>query len=151
MIFALVIGISTYLLPDYELKYAASDADRFQDFLIDTLNVPRNHIISLRNEAATRSAIIEAFQTLQNNPQIPKDEAGIIIYFAGHGARTIKPKEWVGWATADEQIELMCPCDIGTVGDSGEVVQGIPDRTISVLLNRIAELKGNNIVGSSAL
>jgi hypothetical protein len=150
MIFALVIGINTY--SDYEnLNYAASDADRFQDFLTDTLNVPRNHIISLRNEAATRSAIIEAFQTLRLDPRILKDKAAIIIYFAGHGATAIKPEEWVEWATADGYIEQMCPSDIGTIGSSGEVVQGIPDRTISVLLNQIAELKGDNIVGPSAL
>lgn len=122
-----------------------SDADKFEDFLIDKLNVPQSQINNLRDEVATRAAIIEAFEMLRVDPRIMKDEAAIIIYYAGHGARVDKPQEWSDWASIDEQIEQMCPSDMGVKVDDEEIV-GIPDRTISVLLNHLSELKGDNIV-----
>jgi len=88
---------------------------------------------------------MRAFEKMRLNEQIVKDEAAIIIYFAGHGASVPKPPEWVDWATADEHIEMMCPSDVGVKVDD-KVVVGIPDRTISVLLNSLSELKGDNIV-----
>ena len=47
---------------------------------------------------------------------------------------------------------MLCPSDIGcpitTTNDEEceDVIPGIPDRTISVLLNHISDVKGNNIV-----
>ena len=80
-----------------------------------------------------------------SNKEIVKDEAAIIIYFAGHGASVPKPQEWADWATAEGHIEMMCPSDMNVKVD-GKVVDGIPDRTLSVLLNRLSESKGDNIV-----
>ena len=149
-IFALVIGIDEYQSPDYNnLACAASDADRFQGFLTDTLKVPQDRIISLRDKNATRAGIVAAFEQLGTDSRIPKNEAAIIIYFAGHGTRDTKPKEWIDWHTPDENIKQLCPSDIGIqVSDSKELIPGIPDRTISRLLNRIAKAKGDNIVRS---
>ena len=143
-----MIGIDEYpYLNDQNLTYAVSDADRFQGFLTGTLKVPQDRIISLRNKNATRAGIVAAFEQLGTDSRISKNEAAIIIYFSGHGARDEKPKEWIDWHTSDGNIEQMCPSDIGMqVSDSEESVPGIPDRTISRLLNRIAEAKGDNIV-----
>ena len=150
-IFALVIGIDEYpSAPNHEkLTYAVSDADRFQGFLTDTLKVPHDRIISLRDKDATRARIVAAFEQLSTDPRIPKNEAAVIIYFAGHGTRDEKPKEWIDWHTPDGNIEEMCPSDIGAqVSNSKELTPGIPDRTISRLLNRMAKAKGDNIVRS---
>ncbi|KAG6809127.1 hypothetical protein H0H92_001457 [Tricholoma furcatifolium] len=144
--FALVIGINEYASDEYDnLTAAAGDADRFENFLRDKLKVPREHVISLRDKNATRAGILTGFLALRDDPRIVKDEAAIIIYFAGHGARADKPAEWDDWVTASGQIEVMCPSDMGLRDAIGEEIAGIPDRTIAVLLNRISERKGNNI------
>ncbi|KAG5649950.1 hypothetical protein H0H81_001361 [Sphagnurus paluster] len=146
-IFALVIGINTYASSEFgDLTAAVGDANRFEDYLLDKLYVPGENIVNLRDGQATRAAIIQAFLSLRDDPRIVKDQAAIIIYFAGHGARVDKPEEWEDWVTASGEIELMCPSDMGTQAEGeNEAVLGIPDRTISVLLNQISEVKGNNI------
>ncbi|RDB28119.1 putative WD repeat-containing protein C2E1P5.05 [Hypsizygus marmoreus] len=144
-IFALVIGINHYVSPEYDdLDGAVSDADKFEDFLTDKLNVPPSNIINLRDQDATRSAIIHAFDVLRDDVRIVRDKAAIVIYFAGHGARTDKPTDWSDWETAGDQIEMMCPTDVGVATPEG-VIPGIPDRTISVKLNHISDVKGDNV------
>ncbi|PPQ68613.1 hypothetical protein CVT24_005431 [Panaeolus cyanescens] len=154
-ILALVIGINEY--PVYgNLNAAVPDADRFAAFLTNKLNVPAENITNLRDEQATREAIIDGFLKLRDDVRYRKDEAAIVIYYAGHGAQVPKPTddpEWDHWATNLSEIEMLCPHDVGMTktvvlpsGETEEVVEeGIPDRTISLLLNHISDLKGNNI------
>ncbi|KAK0194259.1 caspase domain-containing protein [Armillaria mellea] len=144
--FALVIGIDEYECGEYgNLLAAVADADRFQDYLLGDLHTPREHIISLRNGQATRKAIIDGFKSLICNPRIVQGMAAVIIYYSGHGAVALKPDEWSDWQTYDNEIEMLCPADIGILDINNKVVEGIPDRTISELLLELATAKGNNI------
>ncbi|KAK0451584.1 hypothetical protein EV421DRAFT_1044539 [Armillaria borealis] len=144
--FALVIGIDEYECGEYgNLLAAVADADRFQDYLLEDLQTPREHIISLRNGQATRKAIIDGFKSLIYNPGIVQGMAAVIIYYSGHGAVAPKPDEWTDWQTYDNEIEMLCPTDIGILDINDKVVEGIPDRTISELLLELATAKGNNI------
>lgn len=144
-LFALIIGINKYHSSTYNsLQYARQDADRFEAFLTSSIGVPITNIISLRDEEANRVAILHAFQLLTTNESITKDDP-IAIYYAGHGARVPKPAAWDDWPTNGPQIEIMCPSDMGTIVD-GEIVDGIPDRTISALLQELSMVKGDNIV-----
>lgn len=143
-ILALVIGINEYqCFP--QLAGAVADADAFEEFLKDTLGVPPADIISLRDAEASRQAIVNGFTALRDNPKFGKDECAIVIYFAGHGAQVEKPPGWEDWQTPTGKIEILCPSDYG-VQRSDTVIQGIPDRTISKLVNHISDIKGNNIV-----
>ncbi|PPQ88272.1 hypothetical protein CVT25_005435 [Psilocybe cyanescens] len=148
------LRINKYSSQEYDnLTGAAADADAFEDYLKTRLNVPKQNICSLRDEEASRRAIISSFIWLRDNAAYHRDEAAIVFYFAGHGAQTQKPVEWDDWITPTGNIEMLCPSDIGTLTgmdgvrrqDEQGVVSGIPDRTISVLLSQIADLKGNNI------
>ncbi|KAK0484890.1 caspase domain-containing protein [Armillaria novae-zelandiae] len=146
--FALTIGINTYKSETFrseDLQGAVNDANKFDEYLCTDLGTPKENIISLRNEEATRSAIINGFRSLERNPNIVKDMAAVIIYYAGHGAVAQKPVEWKDWETPDDTIEMLCPFDIGSQDDNDMVVDGIPDRTISQLLLDLSTAKGNNI------
>ncbi|KAG7451529.1 uncharacterized protein BT62DRAFT_991060 [Guyanagaster necrorhizus] len=144
--FALVIGINEYEYGEYEnLLAAVADADRFENYLLEDLQTPKKNIISLRNGQATREAIISGFRSLICNPRITQGMAAIIIYYSGHGAVAPKPDEWTDWQTYDNEIEMLCPTDIGIRDVNDNVVEGIPDRTISELLLELANAKGNNI------
>ncbi len=104
------------------------------------------HITILCDKKATRTAIIQEFKNLADDPRIVRGQAIIIIYFAGHGAAADKPKEWSDWQSSDNKIEMLCPSDMGLPDGEKSVIEGIPDRTISQLLTVISNAKGNNIV-----
>jgi hypothetical protein len=153
-ILALVIGINKYTsINESCLEGAVGDADAFEKLLKRRLNVPDANIISLRDEQASRASILLAFSSLRDDVKYKKDEAAIIIYYAGHGAQADKPGEWQDWDTSNGRIEMLCPSDIGCStmtsinGEEHEdVIRAIPDRTIAVLLNHISDVKGSNIV-----
>lgn len=134
------------------LQFATHDADAFQEYLMNDLAVPDINMINLRDEEASREAIIQAFRTLRDDVRIVPNEAAIVIYFAGHGGRVRKPagEEWAEWESKDDHIEILCPSDLGMMIPSKDgtpkKVAGIPDRTVSVLLNELSASKGNNIV-----
>jgi hypothetical protein len=148
-VYGLVIGISKYQHPKYDdLQAAASDAEAVYTFLTEALNVPRENIIKLIDEAATRDGIIDSFRRLVEDPKFLKNQA-FIIYYAGHGSRVAKPvhKDWIDWECHQSKVEIICPTDIKPVPE-GTDVPGIPDRTIAALVNRLSSAKGNNIVST---
>lgn len=112
-------------------------------YLTQSLQVPESQIVSLTNETATRSAILDTFQKhLTNNTEIDNGDA-IIFFYAGHGSRVEAPE---GWPAIDGKIETICPYDERTYDQNGEMIQGISDRTINALFRGLAAKKGNNIV-----
>ncbi|CAA7263720.1 unnamed protein product [Cyclocybe aegerita] len=153
-ILALIIGINKYPYSDDwpDLSGAVGDANAFEAFLKEKLNVSPSNITNLRDEEASREGILDAFLALRDNAKYKKDEAAITIFYAGHGTEDDPPKEWGDWTTSTGKIEMLCPSDLGaravTEVDGKQVetvVDAIPDRTISVLLNHISDSRGNNI------
>ncbi|KAJ7289603.1 hypothetical protein C8J57DRAFT_1628643 [Mycena rebaudengoi] len=137
------LTVSQYLSPSIlNLEGCLHDADAIQSCLVHVLGrVPESAICSLRNTAATRSAIISAFYThLIDNAEIKKGDA-IVIFFAGHGGTADAPG---GWHTPRGRVETICPSDEST-GPTHDHVPGIPDVTINALLRILAREKGNNI------
>ncbi|KAJ7138041.1 caspase domain-containing protein [Mycena epipterygia] len=142
-VFALIIGINKYLsssIPD--LKGSVNDALTIKAFLTNRFHIPEPQIAFLANEDATRDAILEKFQThLIENSSIQQDDT-IIIYYAGHGSRDKAPDSW---PSTDGKIETLASHDKHTRTLDGQLVHGIPDRTINMLLSKLATEKGNNI------
>ncbi|PBK63211.1 hypothetical protein ARMSODRAFT_1007875 [Armillaria solidipes] len=149
-IFALIIGINEYGHKGrYDLKGAVADAEKVQAFICTKLKVPDTNISKLHNKDATRSAIIDGFRSLENNEKIVRNDATIIIYYAGHGAVADKPKDWTDWPVFENKIEMLCPADMSfpdSCASSDKPVEGIPDRTISRLLLDLSAAKGDNII-----
>jgi hypothetical protein len=146
-IHALVIGINNYQVDDYDnLSAAVADADAIESFLVNGLKALPQNIVSLRDAEATRQGILDAFKALEMNTAATVDPC-IIIYYAGHGARSPKPDGRENWTADRDCIEQLCPSDMG-VGVDG-LVEGIPDRVICALLNSLAEKRENNIVSSN--
>ncbi|KIY69944.1 hypothetical protein CYLTODRAFT_209321 [Cylindrobasidium torrendii FP15055 ss-10] len=119
---ALIIGINDYKNSEFgNLTGAVNDAKSFRAYL---------------------RRIIASLQALQDDAAIVKDEAAIIIYYAGHGASGAKPDGWDEWESSGGNVEMLCPTDIGT---GTPTIEGITDRTIGALLVQLAEKKGDNI------
>ena len=86
-LFALVIGINGYKELRPTLSGAVADADATIEYLSSKTSASR--IIILKDEQATRKAIIEAFKFLNRSKDIEKNDP-IVIYFAGHGGEAHK-------------------------------------------------------------
>lgn len=144
-VYALIIGINSYsnLGPKAQnLTGAVADADAMAEFLIEDLKVPSDHITNLRNESATREAIINAIMDLSKDTRIEKGNP-IVIYFAGHGGEANVSDRWKAITGADK-IQAICPYDQGEE-KSNKKVYPIPDRTIRALVNSLSREKGDNI------
>jgi hypothetical protein len=149
-LFALLIGIDEYesiKIPN--LYGAVSDAQEMDSYL-KGIGVPEENVHTLLN--AKRKDILDAFMSLTkghlaNAKPIPCGSA-LLIFYAGHGGRTDIPKEWKDYVTTDGKVEQIVPVDTWATDpeDEGKVVEGIPDRTIAVVLNLIAQKIGNNVV-----
>ncbi|KZP24193.1 hypothetical protein FIBSPDRAFT_822304 [Athelia psychrophila] len=138
---ALIIGINKY--EDItKLSGCVSDADSVEEFLKSDLRVLGQHIISLRDEQASRTAIIQAFGKLANDCRIKWNDP-ILIFFAGHGSELPAPRGWAAGGP-DSKIQALVPQDYNS-SDPQKLVYAIPDRTVGALINKIAREKGNNI------
>ncbi|CCM00513.1 uncharacterized protein FIBRA_02547 [Fibroporia radiculosa] len=141
-LFALIIGINNYKYPGvHNLLGAVPDADAVRDYLQEQLGVPNSQIINLRDSQATRAAILHEINALMNDKRIQKGDP-ILIYYSGHGASALAPPNW---EAGGSHIQLLVPHDQSCIDRSGRQVLGIPDRTLGVLLARLAHEKGDNI------
>ena len=147
---ALIIGIDDYKQKTgfHALKAAVRDADSIRNWLVGEFKVPASHIRDLRNKEATRKAIIEALVALSKDPNIQRDDP-ILIYYAGHGTEAPAPKQW-RWDSP--KIQMIVPWDFKHPDGPGPgVIEGIPDRTLGVLLTKLSKEKGDNIVRPPSL
>ena len=144
-LFGLIIGINKYKTvepPFLNLKGAVPDADRVQSYLQRHLGVPNSQIRNLRDSEATRAAILHEINALITDDRIQRGDP-IVIFYAGHGSMAPTPE---GWETGRPTSKLLLPHDYLCENEKGEKVHGIPDRTLGVLLERLASIKGDNIV-----
>ena len=144
-LFALIIGINKYRAvkrPFLNLKGAVPDANLVQSYLQNYLGVPNSQIRNLRDSEATRAAILHEIIALTTDDRIQRGDP-ILIFYAGHGSTAPTPKDW---ESGGPTIQLLFPHDYLCENENGQKVHGIPDRTLCVLLGRLASAKGDNIV-----
>ncbi|VDB86215.1 unnamed protein product [Peniophora sp. CBMAI 1063] len=141
---ALIIGISRY--ERHPLRGAASDADAMHACLRDKFNVPEHQITILRDEEATRDAIIQELTAMRTRRTIDKNDP-ILFYFAGYGT-SLWPPNVSGWfisrENSDEKMRAIVPYDSLFI-DRAKCVPPILDRTLATLLFNVMEDKGDNI------
>ncbi|KAF8436573.1 caspase domain-containing protein [Boletus edulis BED1] len=135
-LFALIIGIGDYAMYP-QLRGAVTDAKAIKHYLEVDLQVSEDHIFTLFDKEATRTAIIEAFQKILDDERINKGDP-IVIFYAGHGGECPPPLAW----NLKGKVQCLIPqdCEI-----TGAEPLPIPDRTIGALIEDIAKAKGDNI------
>lgn len=138
-LWALLIGIDEYrdeYVAKYNLRGCVNDVEAMRIFLANQLGVPDDHIRVLTNQDATRTAILRAFQEfLIDNPAIATGDQ-IFFHFSGHGSQMRDPTG----VEPDGYNETLVAYDSRTPG-----VYDIPDKTLAVLLDRLAAHKGDHI------
>ncbi len=135
--YVLAVGVDEYENPDYNLKFAVSDAQSLTDALQrEQAKAGNFEVIPLYNHSATRAAILEAIAKLASKTQ-PEDH--VILFFASHG-------------TADHDRFYLIPSDLGFKGKRTELdeagVQEILKHTISDrdLEQALANLDADQVV-----
>ena len=106
------------------------------------MGVPNSQIRNLRDSEATRAAILHEINALTNDDRIQRGDP-ILIFYAGYGSTAPTPK---GWESGGPTIQLLLPHDYLCENEKAQKIHGIPDRTLGVLLERLASAKGDNIV-----
>lgn len=142
--FALIIGIDIYASEDIpSLNGAVADARALKAYLMDGLDTPEDHITMLENASATRAALIEGLQRLSMDPRIRPGEP-ILVFYAGYGSQAVLS---AGCQPGDEDtpIQVILPSD-ALCKSEGKVIAPIPNCALDVLLEGIAQKKGDNIV-----
>lgn len=86
---ALVIGISKFANSQYNLKYAAKDAQDFYNYLVTDGRLKKDHVLLLLNENATRRNIMAAFGN-KFLPAVTRDGDLVAIYVSTHGTPSNK-------------------------------------------------------------
>ena len=93
-LFALVIGISKYAFKQFsDLPGAVPDANEVVNWLITDLQVPRNQVSLITDEAASRTGIISALEAFRPDSHIQQGDP-IFIYYTGHGSSIQPPEDW---------------------------------------------------------
>lgn len=82
---ALVIGISKYKEPEYNLHFPAKDATDFASTLIEDLNFQPDHVKLLIDEQATRKNILSLLGDLWL-PRVARPDDLVLIYISSHGS-----------------------------------------------------------------
>ncbi len=143
-LFALVIGIDEYKDPNIRrLSGAVADAEAVYDFFHSHIHVPADRIIIMRNEQATKWAMISAFEKLASETRIVEKDP-ILIYYAGHGGQAEPPAQLKH--SLGSKIEMLLPYDFNSKGSTTSEGQGLFDLKLSSLLANIARCKSDNIV-----
>jgi hypothetical protein len=145
-LFALIVGITEYALNQFnDLPGAVPDAKKIVNWLVADLQVPRNQISLITDKAASRAGIISALKAFGSDDRIHEGDP-IFIYYAGHGSSIPPPEDWECGGPG-KKIQMLVPQDYAP--EHG--ILGIPDHVLGCLIDRIAEKKGNNIVGSPGI
>ncbi|KAG6875959.1 hypothetical protein C0993_006569, partial [Termitomyces sp. T159_Od127] len=136
--FALIIGINKYMDPDIpDLRCAVNDADAVEHFLTSEIGIPKDRVMNLRDEGATRAAILTAMRDLAHHEAISAQDP-ILIYYAGHGSEANAPISVGDINDANDMIQILLPHDFELKGSQNVQRQGIFDITLSFLLADIA-------------
>ncbi len=145
--FAVLIGINKYRDSAIcNLNGAVADAEAFQEYLVEHVGVERDRIILLRDEEATRDAVIHAIQSLATNPEI-SDQDPILIYYAGYGSEAPLPSS-TNAVFPTGAIQMLVPYDFILAGSATLDGQGFFGATLSNIVGEIAQQKSDNIVST---
>lgn len=139
---ALLIGIDDYTAstlprvartaPDRErgwpdLKGAVNDVELLEEMLVLSYGFERSNIVTLKNQQATRAAILQAIERHLVRPASKGDI--VFYYYAGHGAQVPNPAS----DELDRLDESIVPADSRRGADD------IRDKELRPLFNRILD------------
>ena len=147
-IFGLIVAIDEYPMFT-NLRGCINDAENIHEFLLSTSSVPPGGILVLKNEEATRDAIIAAFNShFIHNKNIAYGDA-MVFFFGGHCNQMHLPNS--GGGTDVQVLSAIVPYNNQDHDSFNMSKIGIPSTTIDALMRHIAIKRGDNLVCTSQI
>lgn len=81
---ALVVGISHFKNPQYDLKFASKDALDFYNYLVNEANFRKDHVLLLLDSKATKNNIMSAFGD-RFLPAVAQPDDLVVVFISTHG------------------------------------------------------------------
>ena len=131
-IYALLVGIDKYPSPIPPLRGCVNDILAVEDYLNERVDRERYQLklLTLKNQEATRQAIIDGFRKHLCGAQI-NDVA--LFYFSGHGSQEDALPEF--WCIEPDQLDETLVCWDSRAIDSWDLA----DKEIAKLINEVAQ------------
>jgi hypothetical protein len=126
---ALLIGVNKYVYPWWELQGCVNDVELMRSLLQENFGFPPENISLLRDEEATREAILAELRSLVEATN--RDDV-VVIHYAGHGSQ-VTDREG---DEPDGMDETILPHDTGRAPDEN---RDITDDEIHEFLLQLGE------------
>jgi WD40 repeat protein len=125
VLYAVVIGVSDYTTDEFDLRYAAKDADDLASLLESR---PNTRVLRILDKDATRETILKARDFLMRSGV--DDQA--VLFAAGHGLLD----DNLDWYFATYDVDFNAPSERGLAYDELErLLDGIPARRRLMLMD----------------
>ncbi|MGD9681191.1 MAG: caspase family protein [Candidatus Obscuribacterales bacterium] len=146
---ALVIGISKFSKPEYNLEYAAKDATDFYNFLVKEANFKSDHVKLLLNEQATRSNIMSAFGSSWL-PRLTEPGDLVVVYVSTHGTPSTEDDGGRNYVVAyDTDADDLYPTGVDMDEIYRRIKEGVKTDRVLIVLDTC--YSGGAVPGSRAL
>ncbi|MCA9804764.1 MAG: caspase family protein [Cyanobacteria bacterium HKST-UBA02] len=146
---ALVIGISKFGKPEYNLEYAAKDATDFYNFLVKEANFKSDHVKLLLNEEATRTNIMSAFGSSWL-PRLTEPGDLVVVYVSTHGTPSTEDDGGRNYVVAyDTDADDLYPTGVDMDEIYRRIKEGVKTDRVLIVLDTC--YSGGAVPGSRAL
>lgn len=131
---ALIVGVSDFKNPGYNLKFASQDAIDFATALVDKLDFQADHVKLLVNEQATKKNILSLLCDTWL-PRVVRPDDVVVIYFSTHGSPSAADIGKMNFLMAyDSDLNELFSTGISMQNLSGIIKQRVPcDRIVFIL------------------
>lgn len=135
-VYSLLVGINEYKNPRINpLRGCQADAELFNKTLQEKFTVAPENIKTLYNAEATRSSIINAFNThlIDNLQNHPANDNVAIFYFSGHGSQSASPSEF--WHIEPDHLDETLVCHDSRDGNTPD----LRDKELRMLIHTLSQ------------
>ncbi len=139
-VYALLFAVDKYRNPVPALNGCVRDSKDVEDYLRASVPTDKLHLMTLRDEEATKANVIDAFLT-----HLTQAEKGdyVFVHYAGHGSQEKSPQAF--WYMEPDRMNetLVCYDSRQTIG--GVYHRDLADKELSSLVYQVSK-KGPEIV-----
>jgi len=131
-LYALLVGIDKYPDPNHRLEGCVNDITAIEEYLNERFDKKEYqlHLRSLKNEQATREAVIDGFRS---HLSLAGADDIVLFYYSGHGAQELAPKEF--WHLEPDHLNETLVC-YNSRTESG---WDLADKELAWLIAQVAE------------
>ncbi|MDR9899876.1 caspase family protein [Aetokthonos hydrillicola Thurmond2011] len=131
-LYALLVGIDNYPTPVNRLQGCVNDISTVEEYLNERFDKREYqlHLQTLKDEKATRQAIIDGFRKHLN--QAGQDDI-VLFYYSGHGSQELTPKEF--WELEPDHLDETLVC----YDSRNENGWDLADKELALLIAEVAE------------